>query len=256
MNQTYQGTIPPCGIFCGGCPRYVNCHDCLGAEYGCHQCKGIYQCCVTKKQLQFCHQCSSYPCFKFKQFARRWDKYGQDLLGNQAYLKTHGETTFRRFMRVGKVSQLDISPLLAEDVSSLIQPMTFAFDDDAFVHLGQEKMGPPGYDDGSFLTEYAINNGDSKAFKLVADGQPVGAFIVWWNPNGTSVLGNIFVDPAYQGKGIGTQAWAYIEQHFPTLTWRLDTPNWSTRNHRFYEQQCGFIKVDEQREGVIYEKSY
>jgi GNAT superfamily N-acetyltransferase len=209
---------------------------------------------VSKKQLDFCHQCSSFPCYRFKQFAKRWQQYGQDLIKNQQYLKQHGEVTFKRFMKVGEVNHVEIAPLLASDVQSLIKPMTYAFNDDAYSHLGISKLGPPGYDDGSFLHEFAIDNRESKAYKLVANGEPIGAFIIWWNPEGTSVLGNIFVDPAYQGKGIGFQAWQFIERHYPTQKWRLDTPNWSTRNHCFYQHKCGFHKVAEEREGFIYEK--
>jgi len=35
--------------------------------------------------------------------------------------------------------------------------------------------------------------------------------------------------------------WKYIEQKYPnTKIWRTDTPGFSTRNHYFYVNKCGF----------------
>jgi N-acetylglutamate synthase-like GNAT family acetyltransferase len=54
-------------------------------------------------------------------------------------------------------------------------------------------------------------------------------------------LGNIFVDPDLQDKGIGLIIWIYIEQKFPsTKIWKTDTPGFSSRNHYFYVNKCGF----------------
>lgn len=95
--KAYHGRVPPCGIFCGGCPNYVREKDrCSGAESHCHKrkCKGIYVCCVEKKGLEFCHQCPSFPCSRFKKFAQSWKKYGQDLLKNQQQLQTLGQDEF------------------------------------------------------------------------------------------------------------------------------------------------------------------
>ncbi len=51
--KEYTGFIPPCGIYCGGCPNYKrDKNPCLGAEDHCkkRKCKGIYVCCVEKKR--------------------------------------------------------------------------------------------------------------------------------------------------------------------------------------------------------------
>ena len=54
-------------------------------------------------------------------------------------------------------------------------------------------------------------------------------------------MGNVFVDPDLQNKGIGLMIWKYIEQKYPnTKIWRTDTPGFSTRNHYFYVNKCGF----------------
>lgn len=93
--------IPPCGIYCGGCPNYVRVKiRCLGAADGCvnkRRCKTIYGCCVEKKELQFCGQCSTYPCSRFRKFADRWMKYGQDLYQNQQILKEKGERGLMKY---------------------------------------------------------------------------------------------------------------------------------------------------------------
>ncbi len=98
----YNGFVPPCGIFCGGCPVFVRDKNrCEGAEIGCkkRKCKGIYVCCIEKKGLDFCHQCKSYPCSKLKKFAERWLKYGQNLLENQEFIKEYGKKKFIEKMK-------------------------------------------------------------------------------------------------------------------------------------------------------------
>ncbi len=93
----YNGFVPPCGIYCGGCAVFVRDKNrCHGAEIGCRtrKCKGIYFCCMEKKGLEFCSQCKSYPCSRFKKFADRWTNYGQDLLKNQEIIKNIGKDGF------------------------------------------------------------------------------------------------------------------------------------------------------------------
>jgi hypothetical protein len=98
----YNGFVPPCGIFCGGCPNFTRDNKrCEGAEVGCktRKCKGIYICCIEKKGLQFCYQCTSYPCNRFKKFADTWVKYGQNLLENQEIIKHYGKEEFIKKMK-------------------------------------------------------------------------------------------------------------------------------------------------------------
>jgi hypothetical protein len=88
--KAYRGFVPPCGIFCGGCPSYHKERSpCPGAEIRCRerQCKGIYVCCIEKRGHRFCFECDIFPCNRFKRFAETWRKYGQDLIDNQAQLK-------------------------------------------------------------------------------------------------------------------------------------------------------------------------
>ncbi|WP_071797437.1 DUF3795 domain-containing protein [Labilibacter marinus] len=99
MNQLflYNGFVPPCGIYCGVCPVFVRDKNlCLGAETSCKtkKCKSIYVCCIDKKKLDYCYQCKTYPCSRFKKFANTWLKHGQDLYKNQELLKAKGKNHF------------------------------------------------------------------------------------------------------------------------------------------------------------------
>jgi len=93
MLQVYTGYVPPCGIFCGGCPVYKRPRNgCAGAETRCkvRRCKGLYVCCVEKRGLRFCHECPIYPCARFRRFAAHWLKNGQCNFDNQSRLKARG----------------------------------------------------------------------------------------------------------------------------------------------------------------------
>ena len=60
-------------------------------------------------------------------------------------------------------------------------------------------------------------------------------------------MGTIFIDPDYQDKVIVTRAWEFIETPYPDArSWELGTPNYATKNHHFYEQKCGFIKIKDE----------
>ena len=87
--KPYNGRIPACGVFCGGCPIYTReKRPCKGAELNssrCEKCKTFHLCCL-EKEITHCFQCSSFPCTKFKGFTKRWLKYGQNFIENQKLL--------------------------------------------------------------------------------------------------------------------------------------------------------------------------
>lgn len=95
--KPYNGRVPACGVFCGGCPTYTrNIKPCLGADLNkarCEKCKTFQLCCV-EKGITYCYQCDAFPCNKFKRFAKRWLKYGQNFIENQNILKQVGEIEF------------------------------------------------------------------------------------------------------------------------------------------------------------------
>ncbi|KNY29922.1 DUF3795 domain-containing protein [Pseudobacteroides cellulosolvens] len=91
--KKYNGFVPPCGIYCGGCPNYLRYKNpCLGAEKHCKErnCKSIYVCCKEKKGYEFCFECKTFPCSRFKKFSESWIKLGQDLILNQQQLRIMG----------------------------------------------------------------------------------------------------------------------------------------------------------------------
>jgi putative acetyltransferase len=89
----YDGRIPACGVFCGGCPVYTrDKKPCPGAEINsarCDGCKSFHLCCIDHG-VEHCCDCGSFPCRRFKDFSRRWLKYGQDLTANQRLMKEIG----------------------------------------------------------------------------------------------------------------------------------------------------------------------
>jgi len=95
--KNYSGRVPACGVFCGGCPVFTReRRTCPGAEANrarCENCKTFHLCC-EKRGITHCYECSIYPCRKFKDFAGRWLKYGQDFLENQERLKKDGVEKF------------------------------------------------------------------------------------------------------------------------------------------------------------------
>ena len=142
------------------------------------------------------------------------------------------------------------------DVPELTAVMTRAFDDDAQKHLGQERGGPPGYDDGEFFRKWLFGYQESVGYKIIAEDKVIGGVIVWILEHGDNILGTVFVDPASQDQGVGTRIWQFIETTYPeSRSWTLETPVWATKNHHFYEEKCGFHRVDVQEDTVIYRKS-
>ena len=157
-------------------------------------------------------------------------------------------------MQTGDVV-LTFEEIVEADLVELTDVMTRAFDDDSQKHLGRERGGPPGYDDGEFFRKWLFGYEESVGYKAIADGKIVGAMIVWILGRGDNMLGNIFVDPQCQDRGVGTRMWQFVEYTYPeTKSWRLETPRWATKNHHFYEKKCGFTKIGEDDDSFVYRK--
>lgn len=143
-----------------------------------------------------------------------------------------------------------------QDVELLTPIMKRAFDEDAQRHLHEVSGGPEGYDNGEFLRKWALH-ADSHAYKISKHNKPIGAIIVWINENNENFLGNMFIDPDLQDKGLGTTVWRFIETEHPdTVIWRTETPGFSKRNHHFYVNKCGFKIVRIDNPGDRYKESY
>jgi len=66
----------PCGLYCGACIDRLVHKSCHGCGCSCGECDAtkhhqqcnIYQCCVSKKKLADCSECSEFPCTQLIQF--------------------------------------------------------------------------------------------------------------------------------------------------------------------------------------------
>ncbi|MCK4347725.1 MAG: DUF3795 domain-containing protein [Thermoplasmatales archaeon] len=94
-------TIGCCGLDCGLCPRYYTvgtsrCPGCCGPDFWQkHPGSPILNCCVKRKGLEFCSDCSEFPCSKFKDV----DKYDsflthQKMVSNLNFIKKYGIKKF------------------------------------------------------------------------------------------------------------------------------------------------------------------
>jgi hypothetical protein len=83
--KTYP-TIGCCGLDCGLCPRFYTigpsrCPGCAGPDFfNKHPSCSFITCCVKKKNIEVCAECSEFPCSKFKS-----DKEYQQLQGSSSY---------------------------------------------------------------------------------------------------------------------------------------------------------------------------
>ncbi len=79
-------TIGCCGLDCGLCPRFYTaghsrCPGCAGPNFfNKHPSCSFITCCVKKKNLEVCAECSEFPCSKFKS-----DEEYQQLQGSSSY---------------------------------------------------------------------------------------------------------------------------------------------------------------------------
>jgi RimJ/RimL family protein N-acetyltransferase len=144
------------------------------------------------------------------------------------------------------LSQLRYERATEADIPAMTAVMTRSFDDDSERFRGEPEGGPDGYNDGRFFQQWMQKG---KCWKILLDDRLIGAFLIFTNypEKGSNALGTIFLDPKFQGKGIGSAAMDYVHRTFPAKRWILDTPEWHTRNHHFYEK-LGYRKIGEQEE--------
>lgn len=109
MNECVKiyPTIGVCGLDCGLCPRYYTdgvsrCPGCCGPEFlHKHPSCSFITCCVKKKNLEVCAECSDFPCSKFKsdeeyQQVKESSSYPsyKNVIPNLNFIKEHGIEKF------------------------------------------------------------------------------------------------------------------------------------------------------------------
>ncbi len=85
--------------------------------------------------------------------------------------------------------ELSFAPFIEADIPEMTRIMTRAFDDDTKKHLGKERGGPDGYDNGGFFRKWLFGHKETDGWKVMADGKAVGGIIVWIFPNGKTSSG-------------------------------------------------------------------
>lgn len=138
---------------------------------------------------------------------------------------------------------LTYKALEQSDIQVLTPIMKEAFDTDTKMHTDLKEDGPNGYDNGELLKKMLyLDNAESKVIYI--DGIVLGGYAIIKNKN-VYTLNLLFIDPVYASKGIGTKVWMDIEKEYTEAkTWVLETPDYSKRNHHFYEK-CGFKKMED-----------
>ncbi|MFX1318201.1 MAG: GNAT family N-acetyltransferase [Promethearchaeota archaeon] len=144
------------------------------------------------------------------------------------------------------LSQLRYERATEDDIPAMTAVMTRSFDDDSQRFRGEPEGGPDGYNDGRFFQQWMQQG---KCWKILLGDQLIGAFLIFvgYPEKGSNALGTIFLDPEFQDQGIGSAVMDHVHRTFAAKRWILDTPEWHTRNHHFYEK-LGYRKIGEQEE--------
>jgi hypothetical protein len=95
-------TLGCCGLDCGLCPRFYTegsskCPGCYGVDFeNKHPSCSFITCCVKKKGLEVCGECSDFPCPKFDKETGETDSFitHRKVILNQNFIKESGIAVF------------------------------------------------------------------------------------------------------------------------------------------------------------------
>ncbi|MGN4443790.1 GNAT family N-acetyltransferase [Bacillus cereus group sp. MYBK79-1] len=139
-----------------------------------------------------------------------------------------------------KMTMISIEKTTILDAEKLTEIMTRTFDEEAKRWLCCQddvidyNIQPPGYSSVEMM-RYSIKELDS--FKVIMDEEIIGGIIVTISGKSYGRIDRIFVDPKYQGKGIGSQVINLIEEKFKSVRiWDLETSSRQINNHHFYKK--------------------
>ena len=132
------------------------------------------------------------------------------------------------------MSKVSIQRAKPEDAEILADISKRAFDSD--IEVGAPSQGgPPGYDSVEHHRK-AIQETFFEYLKILYDGKIVGGTSVLKIAEHHYEIFNVFIDPDYHRRGIGTQSFDLIKARYPEAKrWTLDTPMWNTRTKAYYE---------------------
>ncbi|WBO92876.1 GNAT family N-acetyltransferase [Bacillus tropicus] len=139
-----------------------------------------------------------------------------------------------------KMTIISIEKATIVDAEKLTEIMTRTFDEEAKRWLcGQGdvidyNIQPPSYSSVEMM-KYSIEELDS--FKVMMDEKIIGGIIVTISGKSYGRIDRIFVDPVYQGKGIGSYVMKLIEEEYQSVRiWDLETSSRQLNNHHFYKK--------------------
>jgi GNAT superfamily N-acetyltransferase len=136
---------------------------------------------------------------------------------------------------------VDLAVSSENDAERLCQIQRAAFDAESERLHRSRPFGPEGYDSIAGLVDLMRR---TELHRIMHRGSTVGGLAVTVSGSDGRLV-RIFVDPSRQGMGIGRTALSLLMDRYPNVSkWELDTPDWSSSNHRFYES-LGFRKVGE-----------
>lgn len=155
------------------------------------------------------------------------------------------------------MSLINISKAKIRDAEKLTEIKKRTFDEEMKKWFPNQEnvidynIQPPGYSSIE-MTKYMIRK--LEYFKILQDKEIVGGIIITISGMSYGRIDRIFIDPNYQGKGIGSRVINLIEDEFPNVRiWDLETSGRQINNHYFYEKM-GYRTTFETEEEYSYLK--
>lgn len=133
---------------------------------------------------------------------------------------------------------LHFDDLKISDLAELKVIFKESFDDEANIHINSQD-GPAGYEDGSLLRDYVLDDAIISK-KILKDNKIIGCYAIEKDFNYYQ-LQLLFIDPQYKDAGIGIKVWKHIEESYNRAKkWYVEVYEFSERNKHFYIDKCGF----------------
>ncbi len=241
----YQGRIPACGVFCGGCPVYTRPKKpCPGAEINfqrCENCKTFHLCC-KERNITNCFQCKIFPCYKFKRFAKSWLKYGQDLIGNQQLLSKVGMDEFLKYYNLKINCMYSIRQATLSDVSEMKELYQ-----NTILTVNRKDYSVEEVEDWASCGDN-IDHWDelfAEQYYIVAEDNR-GKIVGFASINDTGYMHTLFVHKDFQHQGIATLLYQTLEKYAKEKGVERITSEISITARSFFEKQ-GFVVDEEQK---------
>jgi GNAT superfamily N-acetyltransferase len=139
----------------------------------------------------------------------------------------------------------------SSDAEALAQASERAFHSD--IHCGAPGIGgPPGYNSAAWQARMMRF---ADYYTILAGERIIGGIIVLRQEIRQYELGRIFVDPDFQNRGTGTQAFSFLWETYPLAKrWSLGTPAWNRRTRHFYKK-VGFVEIGpDGHGGILFER--